>query len=339
MPLGSNSLEPALRQRIASLLEAHRVVLFMKGNPAAPQCGFSAKSVAALDALGIDFAHVDVLADPAIREGIKAYGDWPTIPQLYIDGELVGGSDIIEQMSQSGELHAALGLPPPDRTPPPITVTPAAFEMLHKALHDAGSGYTLKVDIDAHFNARLQLAPIDANAIATEIDGIRVQFDLASARRAPGLSIDWVDDERGRGLVIDNPNAPPKVRDLSPLETAGKLAADVAQNPYQQGVVAVREFPPALTWTVDRPVATLVTLATGSAAVRPSMSPQRSARRSCASRIACRDTSSLDRVANASAAFPTCSDTWRQERTQSRAVPSFDPNAVLSRTTQRRRRC
>ena len=218
-------LQPELRQRIAGLLDADRVVLFMKGTPHAPQCGFSARSVAALAALGIDYAHVDVLADQDIREGIKTYGDWPTIPQLYIDGELIGGSDIIEQMANSGELHGALGLPPPDRTPPGITITPTAFEMLHKALQDAGRGYTLKVDVDPQFNAKLQLAPNDDNAIATEIDGIRVQFDIASARRADGLTIDWVDDERGRGLMIDNPNAPPMVRELSPLEAAGKLAA------------------------------------------------------------------------------------------------------------------
>jgi monothiol glutaredoxin len=221
----SSPLDPALRERIRRLLDGNRVVLFMKGDPAAPQCGFSARAVGALDGLGADYAHVDVLADPDIRDGIKAYGDWPTIPQLYIEGQLVGGADIIEQMAHTGELNVALGLPPPDRTPPAIQISPAAFEMLHESLRDAGSGYTLKIDIDPRFNTRLQLAPVDAQAIATEIDGIRVQFDLASARRAEGLSIDWVDDERGRGLVIDNPNAPAAVRTLSPLEAAGKLAA------------------------------------------------------------------------------------------------------------------
>jgi len=255
------SLDPVLRQRIASLLAGSRVVLFMKGEPRAPQCGFSAKSVAVLDALGIDYAHVDVLADSAIREGIKAYGDWPTIPQLYIDGELVGGSDIIEQMANSGELHGALGLPPPDRTPPNITVTPAAFQMLHRALQDAGSGFTLKVAIDPRFNAKLQLAPVDDNAIAIEIDGIRVQFDLASAGRADGLSIDWVDDERGRGLVIDNPNAPAKVRELSPLEAAGKLAAGaitlVDVRPPEERAFAVIKAPFA---TLDNGMAALEAL-------------------------------------------------------------------------------
>jgi monothiol glutaredoxin len=219
------SLDPALRARIDALLATNKVVLFMKGEPRAPQCGFSAKAVGALASIGLDgYAHVDVLSDPEIRDGIKAYGDWPTIPQLYVDGELVGGSDIIEQMAGSGELQAALGLPPPDRSPPSITITPAAADMLRQALADAGDGYALKVSVDPRFNAQLQAEPANPNAIATEVAGMRVQFDLASARRAEGLSIDWVDDGRGRGLVIENPNAPPKVRELSPLEASGKLA-------------------------------------------------------------------------------------------------------------------
>ena len=219
------SLDPALRSRIESLLAANPVVLFMKGEPRAPQCGFSSKAVAALDATGATYAHVDVLADPEIREGIKAYGDWPTIPQLYIGGELVGGSDIILQMAASGELHAALGLPAPDRSPPAITITPAAAAMLQQAIADAGAGYALQIDIDNGFNARLQLAPRDDAAIASESAGIRAQFDLASAQRARGLVIDWADDERGKGLVIDNPNAPPKVRNLSPAEASTRAQA------------------------------------------------------------------------------------------------------------------
>src|SRR5690606_33608958 len=88
------SLDPNVQDRIRKVLEANHVVLFMKGSPQAPQCGFSAKAVGALSDTGADYAHVDVLSDPEIREGIKAYGQWPTIPQLYIGGELVGGSDI-----------------------------------------------------------------------------------------------------------------------------------------------------------------------------------------------------------------------------------------------------
>ena len=219
------SLDPALQARIRSVLDANRVVLFMKGSPRAPQCGFSAKAVGALADTGVEYGHVDVLSDPEIREGIKVYGQWPTIPQLYIGGELVGGSDIIEQMANSGELHAALGVPPPDRTPPSITIAPEAARMLKESIANAGEGHALQLAIDANFNARLQLAPIDPNAISTEAEGIRAQFDLASARRAEGLRIEWVDDARGRGLFIDNPNAPPKVQSMSPDEAARRAAA------------------------------------------------------------------------------------------------------------------
>ena len=221
------SLDPALHARIESLLRANRVVLFMKGDPHAPQCGFSAKAIGALSATGVDYAHVDVLADADIREGIKAYGEWPTIPQLYIDAQLVGGSDIIEQMANSGALHAALGVPSPDRTPPAISITPEAITILRKAINDAGGEVVVKVDIDPQFRTRLNLAQDDASAITAQAGGIRVQFDLAGARRAEGLVIDWADDARGRGLVVDNPNAPPSVRELSPVEAASKLAADV----------------------------------------------------------------------------------------------------------------
>ena len=219
------SLDPVVRQRIQALLETHPVVLFMKGTPHAPQCGFSARTVQALAAIGLDDYHsVDVLADADIREGIKLYGNWPTIPQLYIRGELVGGSDIVGQMADSGELQSALGLPPPDRTPPSVNATPAAVAMLRDALDKAGEGIAVQVQVDPQHQARLQLVPADAKAIATTIDGVRLQFDLASARRASGLNIDWADDERGRGLLVTHPLAPKPVRELAPQAARDMLA-------------------------------------------------------------------------------------------------------------------
>ena len=237
------SLEPALRSRIESILQSDRVVLFMKGQPSMPQCGFSAKAVGALQDLGIEFAHVNVLADQDIREGIKQYGDWPTIPQLYIDGELVGGSDIILQMASSGELSSVLGLAAPDRTAPSITVTPAAVEMLKGALAES-PGASLQLGIDARFQPNFQLAPFDANAIAAESNGLRVQFDLASARRADGITIDWVDDIRGKGLAIDNPNAPKpvqeiSVRDADDLVRAGNVLLVDVRPPEERAIAAV----------------------------------------------------------------------------------------------------
>ncbi|MEI6643556.1 MAG: Grx4 family monothiol glutaredoxin [Novosphingobium sp.] len=92
-------------ERIAEIVGSNDVVLFMKGTPLFPQCGFSSKAVAILDHLGVQYASVDVLQDMEIRQGIKAFSDWPTIPQLYVKGEFVGGSDIMMEMYQAGELH------------------------------------------------------------------------------------------------------------------------------------------------------------------------------------------------------------------------------------------
>ena len=94
--------------RIDELVKANPVVLFMKGSPLFPQCGFSSRAVAILNHLGAEFESVDVLQDQGIRQGIKAYSDWPTIPQLYVGGEFVGGSDIMMEMYESGELAEVL---------------------------------------------------------------------------------------------------------------------------------------------------------------------------------------------------------------------------------------
>ena len=93
------------RDRITGLVETNDVVLFMKGTALFPQCGFSSRAVAILDHLGVPFETVDVLQDQEIRAGIKDYSDWPTVPQLYVKGEFVGGSDIMMEMFESGELQ------------------------------------------------------------------------------------------------------------------------------------------------------------------------------------------------------------------------------------------
>jgi monothiol glutaredoxin len=99
-----------MREAIQSAISENRVILFMKGNPDQPACGFSARTVGVLQSLGQPFAAVDVLPDPRIRQELSTLSNWPTIPQLFIDGELVGGCDIVMEMYQSGELHEALGL-------------------------------------------------------------------------------------------------------------------------------------------------------------------------------------------------------------------------------------
>ncbi|MBB5014705.1 Grx4 family monothiol glutaredoxin [Rehaibacterium terrae] len=219
------SLDPALRARIDALLTDHRVVLFMKGDPSAPRCGFSAKAAGILDGLGVEYASVDVLQDPEIREGIKLYGSWPTIPQLYVERELVGGSDIIEQLLNSGELHELLGLPKPDRTAPTLHVTAAAAAAIRNALANSDPGLGLHLSVDPRFNAQFQLKPVTGQEIVAEAAGIRFHLDLASAPRANGIEIDWVEDMRGAGLSIRNPNAPPPVQPIEVEALRDRLAA------------------------------------------------------------------------------------------------------------------
>jgi monothiol glutaredoxin len=97
-----------IEQRIKDIVAGNDIVLFMKGAPAAPQCGFSGAVVQILGGLGVPFAGVNVLADPEIRDGIKAFSNWPTIPQLYVKGEFLGGCDIVREMFKAGELTALL---------------------------------------------------------------------------------------------------------------------------------------------------------------------------------------------------------------------------------------
>ncbi len=101
--------EDQVQSRITQLVGASDVVLFMKGTPTFPQCGFSSTAVQILEHLEVPFDSVDVLRDPEVRAGIKVFSDWPTVPQLYVKGEFVGGSDIMMEMYRSGELEALLG--------------------------------------------------------------------------------------------------------------------------------------------------------------------------------------------------------------------------------------
>jgi monothiol glutaredoxin len=106
-----------IRDAIQAAIDEHPVILFMKGTPEQPACGFSARTVAALQAVGTPFAAVDILPDPRIRQELSAISEWPTIPQLFINRELVGGCDIVTEMYESGELATALGVEAPADAP------------------------------------------------------------------------------------------------------------------------------------------------------------------------------------------------------------------------------
>ena len=118
-----------IRDAIQEAIDEHAVILFMKGTPEQPACGFSARTVAALQAMGTPFAAVDILPDPRIREELSAISNWPTIPQLFVGGELIGGCDIVTEMFESGELAQALGVEQPEDAATPEAETAAAPPM------------------------------------------------------------------------------------------------------------------------------------------------------------------------------------------------------------------
>jgi monothiol glutaredoxin len=241
------SLDPALQQRIETLLSNHDVVLFMKGSPQAPRCGFSAKAAGILDGLIEGYHSVDVLVDGEIREGIKQYGSWPTIPQLYVRGELVGGSDIIVSMLNDGQLHQLLGLPAPDRSPPTLHISERAAEAILGALEEVEDGVGLHLTVDPRFNAQFNLKAVEGHEIVAQCGAIRVHLDLASAPRAQGIEIDWVDGPRGSGLSIRNPNAPApvaslSVKDMDQQARAGQLTVIDIRSPAERAA-ATLPFP------------------------------------------------------------------------------------------------
>lgn len=218
------SLDSATRERIETVLKDHRVVLFMKGDRRQPQCGFSAAATNMLNELLPDYHTINVLEDPEIREGIKAYGEWPTIPQLYVEGELVGGADIIRQLYTSGELHELFGAAKPDRTPPAITITDAAAEAIRQGTANA-QGVALHLEIGPDHSAGFQLAPAGDHDIVAHANGLEVHFDPASAQRAKGIVIDWVSTVQGEGLSLKFPSAQ-EIKSLTVQELKARLAAD-----------------------------------------------------------------------------------------------------------------
>jgi len=200
------ALDTSTRERIETLLSQHDVVLFMKGTRQQPMCGFSAAATNTLNDIIPGYHTVNVLEDPEIREGIKEYGQWPTIPQLYVKGELVGGSDIIRQMFTSGELYTLFGASPPDRTPPEITITEKAAEAIRGGMANA-NGMALHLEIGPDHSAGFQLAPAGEFDIVVVASGIEVHFDPGSAARAKGVVIDWVTTMQGEGLSLKFPGA------------------------------------------------------------------------------------------------------------------------------------
>lgn len=216
-------MNPEIRARIQSEVDSNPVVLFMKGTRTAPQCGFSATVVQILDSLLEDYKTVNVLADAEVRQGIKDFSDWPTIPQLYVKGEFVGGCDIVKEMMESGQLEETLGVQAAEVLPPKVTVTQSAAEAFKGALQAADE--FVHLEVDGRYNHALSVGPRGARDIAVDAGPITLLVSRGSAKRAEGAHIDFVDSPNGKAFKITNPNEPPKVRPLSVGQLKAKLDA------------------------------------------------------------------------------------------------------------------
>jgi monothiol glutaredoxin len=214
------------KKKIDSLIAGDDVVLFMKGTRDAPRCGFSAAVVEILDEIVPSYRTVDVLADPDIREGIKVYSDWPTIPQLYIKGEFVGGADIAKEMFANGELAKKLGVAQPTVASVVVTLTPAAARMLapHREKEPADARF-LRLAVDARFRPQLGFDKKNAGDAVVASEGFEIVVDAQSAKRANGVVIDAGEG----GFKIENPNEPARVKDIG----AKELKAKIDQGPIE----------------------------------------------------------------------------------------------------------
>ncbi len=216
-------MNEATKQKISQTISASPVVLFMKGRRRLPQCGFSAQVVSLLDQIVDDYETVNVLDDPEIRQGIKEFSDWPTIPQLYINGEFVGGCDIVTQMFEAGELHKALGKEQPNVEAPTLTVSDSAAAALKEALKESGA-QAVRLMIDGAWRPGLDLVAPGPADLKIDANGVAFVVDRGTAQRADGVSIDFVAGDDG-GFKIANPNEPARVKPLHAKELAQKMAA------------------------------------------------------------------------------------------------------------------
>ncbi|HEX3481606.1 MAG TPA: Grx4 family monothiol glutaredoxin [Kofleriaceae bacterium] len=217
------TLDPETRKKIEDLVASDPVVLFMKGNRSFPQCGFSASVVNILNTLIPKYATVNILADANIRTGMKDFSDWPTFPQLFIRGEFVGGADIVRQMHESGDLEKKLGDLVAPAKAPSVTVSPRAGRELAEALKEGSPGDVIHLTITPGWEHQLDLGPGEPSHVTVESGGITVQLDRASAGRAAGVTIDFIEAADGAGFKIDNPNRPATVKEIAPKELKALL--------------------------------------------------------------------------------------------------------------------
>ena len=222
-------MNETLREQIDDLVSKNKIVLFMKGSRQFPQCGFSATVVQILDSHGVKYETVNVLSSPDIREGIKEYSSWPTIPQLYVGGKFVGGCDIVRELHSSGELAALVGAgggaaPAEPAAAPKVTISKEAREAILAAQSDAG-GDPLRVGIGPRWEYDLVFDAKQEGDVVVESEGLTILFDRESAARAGELTIEFL---AGQGFRVESSKAPSRVRSMGASELKELLAGDAS---------------------------------------------------------------------------------------------------------------
>ncbi len=205
--------------KIDSLIKNNPVVLFMKGSKEHPQCGFSKQVVEVLGKLLADFATCDILADQEMREAIKEYSSWPTIPQLYIDGEFIGGCDIVLDLDKQGELPKLLKISRATKAPH-LEISPEAVTAFKNATHEKGVQEAIRISVSANFDHGLEFDEARTDDFIISIADLTIVIDPYSAHRADNLKIGFVSDKLDAGFAFDNPNEPPLVKEISVEELA-----------------------------------------------------------------------------------------------------------------------
>ncbi len=214
---------PSPSDRIRELLANHEIVLFLKGTRDAPRCGFSATVVEVLDDYVDAYLDVDVLADADMRDGVKEFTSWPTIPQLFVRGEFVGGSDIVREMADSGELEQLLGRKRKELDAPDVRLTGEAVQALRAFLDDGTTEPIVRIKVSGDFQYAMDFDQPRRGDVVVKGEGYTLLVDRPSARRLDGTVVDYLDRPEGGGFKIDNPNEPPKVRSMTVSELKERM--------------------------------------------------------------------------------------------------------------------
>jgi monothiol glutaredoxin len=187
------------------------------------------------------YSTVNVLSEPEVRTHMKEYSDWPTFPQLFIKGEFVGGADIVKQMFESGDLEKKLGTLVAPAKAVKVTVSPRAKQELDAALKEGTPGDVIHLTITGGWEHQLDLGAKEASHVTVDAGGITVQLDRASAAKADGVTIDFIEDATGAGFKIDNPNRPASVREIGPVEFKRLMDAGTIKHIYDVRTPKERE--------------------------------------------------------------------------------------------------